>query len=474
MIFSSKAFFIFLPIVLLIYHSLRGRSHKYNFLLFASWVFYSWWSLRFLWVIVLLTIIDYLAGRFIDSTDDLRRKRRWLLLSIVANLGLLGVFKYTGFFVDNSIALARVCGFDVPAIVINIALPLGISFHTFQGMSYTLDVYRGQIKAINSFRDYALFVAFFPQLVAGPIVRAVEFLPQMVTPPPVTSEKVIDGLHWFIVGLFKKIFIADWLALYVAAVFSHPEQYDAWSHRWAVVAWAMQIYCDFSGYSDMAVGCAKWFGFELPRNFNYPYLASSVTDFWRRWHMTLSTWLRDYLYFPLGGSRGSNLRTCGNLMILFLLCGLWHGAAWNWLLYGVYHGFLMVIHRLWSQSVTGIDWLDQIRASSLWRGLSIVATFWMLLIGLVFVRMVSWKGCWLMLGSLVGISSGGAESFLPAYVPFLITLVIAGHLFSGLRNRICGLLEMPSVIRAGAYVGALALLVVFNPGVGKPFIYFQF
>ena len=315
MIFTTKAFLIFLPLVLLGYHLLAGRAWKYRFLLVSSWVFYALCSPRYLWVILLLTATDFAVGKRIEDASDSRQKKWWLWLSVASNLGLLAAFKYTPFVYDNAVSLARLFGADVPDRVWNLLLPLGISFHTFQGISYTVDVYRGQIKAVRSFTDYALFVAFFPQLAAGPIVRAVEFLPQMVTPPQVTASQIEDGVHLVVTGLAKKLFIADWLdRLVVSPVFGDPAAFDPAAHRWAVVAWAVQIYCDFSGYSDIACGLAKWFGFELPANFHLPYLATSIADFWRRWHLSFSTWLRDYLYFPLGGSRCGSIRANANLL----------------------------------------------------------------------------------------------------------------------------------------------------------------
>src|SRR5262249_25006052 len=291
-------------------------------------------------------------------------RRTWLVVSLASNLGFLAGFKYTHFAVANSLALAHQLGWNVPDFTVKIILPLGISFHTFQGISYTLDVYRRKIPAVRGFVDFALFVAFFPQLVAGPIVRAVDFLPQMATPPRPTSAQVLEGVHWFLLGLFKKVFIADRLAQFVDPVFAQPGLYDAVTHRWAILAYAAQIYCDFSGYSDMALGCAKWFGFELPRNFNFPYLASSIADFWKRWHMSLSTWMRDYLYIPLGGSRRGNVRTYVNLVVTMTLCGLWHGASWNYLTWGFYNGLLLAGHRLYDRALTGRTWADRLRGQA--------------------------------------------------------------------------------------------------------------
>ena len=396
-------------------------------------------------------------------------------MSLVTNLGFLAVFKYTGFFVSNGLSLAHQLGWTVPHWTVDIILPLGISFHTFQGISYTLDVYRGKIRAVRSFVDFALFVAFFPQLVAGPIVRAVEFLPQMVTPPRVSPQQIVEGLHWLLLGLFKKVFLADRLTQFIDPVFGQPGAYDSVTQRWAVLAYAAQIYCDFSGYSDIAIGCAKWFGFELPQNFNFPYLAGSITEFWKRWHISLSTWMRDYLYIPLGGSRKGSVRTYVNLVVTMALCGLWHGASWNYVLWGLYNGVLLALHRLYDRVLSGRSWADRLRGSLGFRLAAVAGTFLLVAFGLVLVRSQSWAGCWLVEHSLVGWrGAAGARHWLPAWVPLLVGMVAAGHLFSGLRDRRCGVLELPPLLRAGAYVATVALLVAFGSGAAKAFIYFQF
>ncbi|HJZ53551.1 MAG TPA: MBOAT family O-acyltransferase [Gemmataceae bacterium] len=476
MIFASKAFFVFLPVVLVLYHLLGRRSRKYAVLLAASWLFYAWISPQYLWVIVLCTVIDYAAGLRIEAAADDRTRRWWLGLSIAANLGLLFSFKYVAFVYDNAVSLAHLFGAPLPDRHWDILLPLGISFHTFQGISYTVDVYRRQIRAVRSFLDYALFVAFFPQLAAGPIVRAAEFLPQMSSPPRVSARHVADGLHFFLLGLFKKLFIADQLdVLFVTPVFADPTAYDQATHRWACLAWVAQIYCDFSGYSDMAVGCAKWFGFELPRNFNFPYLATSISDFWRRWHLSLSTWLRDYLYFPLGGSKRGEMRTYVNLMVVFVMCGLWHGATWAWLVYGLYNGLLMSLHRVWDRALSGRAWADAVRATWAWKLGAWFVTLLAVAAGLILIRMPGWDGGWLMLRSLLAVDLLSAWSgAIPVWVPLLLVLVVFGHLFSGQRGHVCGLLELPSGVRAAVYTAAVMLLVTLSPGVGKTFIYIQF
>lgn len=472
---ASPPFFVFLTVVLSVYHLLPRRTLKYGWLTLSSWAFYAWASPGYLWVILLLTAIDYWAGRRIAASDDDRTRKRWLTLSIVSNLGLLAAFKYTEFVFDNGVSLARLFGADAPDRAWRILLPLGISFHTFQGISYTVDVYRRLIPAVRSPLDYALFVAFFPQLAAGPIVRAVEFLPQMTTPPRVSAEQITDGLRLFVVGLFKKLFIADQLhGLFVDPVFAHPEQFSPGVLRWAAVAWAVQIYCDFSGYTDIALGTAKWFGFELPPNFRLPYLATSITDFWRRWHLSLSTWLRDYLYFPLGGSRRGEVRTYLNLITLFVLCGLWHGAAWHWLVYGLYNGVLMSLHRAFDRQFIGAAW----RESLMWKAVAWAATFFQLLLGLVLIRMTSWPGGLLVMQSLVGLGhDGGAISSVPLPVFPLLALGLTGHLFELLPKRESLAERYDGVVAAArgmGYATAAVLLVTLGPGVTQTFIYIDF
>ncbi len=476
MIFASKAFYLFLPTVLVLYHLLRRRQHKYGVLLAASWLFYAWLSPQYLWVIVLCTVIDYAAGLRIERAGSERTRKGWLGVSVAANLGLLFAFKYTTFVYDNAVSLAQLFGAPLHDRTWEILLPIGISFHTFQGISYTVDVYRRQIQAVRSFLDYALFVSFFPQLAAGPIVRAVEFLPQMATPPRVTARQVADGLHFFIIGLVKKLLLADQLdQLFVGPVFADPAAFDPAAHRWACVAWAAQIYCDFSGYSDMAIGCAKWFGFELPRNFLFPYLATSISDFWRRWHLSLSTWLRDYVYFPLGGSRGSAARTYANLIVVFIMCGLWHGATWAWFVYGLYNGLLMSLHRIWDRALTGIPVADAIRSTRAWALVAWAGTFLAVAAGLILIRMPSWEAGGIMAHSLLGFDLlTGWSRMIPVWVPVLLVVIAAGHLVGGWRERVGRTFDVPAPIRAAAYVVAVVLLVTLSPGIGKTFIYLAF
>lgn len=345
MSFVSFEFMLLFASVFVAYWTLR-RTSQNVVLLAASYLFYGWWDWRFLSLIAGSTALDYIVGRLLDRSTDMRR--RWLLaISVVANLSLLGFFKYFGFFTESFKELLSQAGFgawaDAPTL--EIILPVGISFYTFQTLSYTIDVYRGRIRAHQSLLEFALFVSFFPQLVAGPIERASHFLPQIQGDRVLTWDRVSRGGFLILFGFFKKLAIADGVAPYVDRVFA-----DSGSHGGevllAVYLFALQIYADFSGYSDIARGTSKLLGFDLMVNFRVPYFSVNPSEFWRRWHISLSSWLRDYLYIPLGGNQRGAIRTYRNLMITMLLGGLWHGAAWNFVIWGAYQGALLCGHRL--------------------------------------------------------------------------------------------------------------------------------
>jgi alginate O-acetyltransferase complex protein AlgI len=473
--FVTQAFFLFLPIVLLGYHALPTRWARYRFLLVASWVFYMWWQPWLITVILFTTLVDYTVALRIERAATQPARRAWLWLSIATNLGFLGFFKYSDALLQGGLWVARAGGWSAPDWTLHILLPLGISFHTFQGMGYTIDVYRGRIAAVRSLPDFALFIAFFPQLVAGPIVRAGEFLPQMVVPPTVTVRQIEEGLHFLILGFFKKAFLADGLAPFVDTVFAHPELYDGATHRWAVIAYMAQVYCDFAGYSDIAVGCAKWLGFELPLNFRFPFAALSPADFWRRWHITLSMWLRDYVYLPLGGNRGGMARTSLNLLVTMTLCGIWHGPSWNYVLWGFYNGMLLVAHRIYDRVLRRVAWGDRLRGSAVYAPVALAATFALVALGFAIVRSHTWAGWLLVEQSLLGGAGAvGAQRWIPASIPILLSLVAAGHAFGELGVRRVRMLELAPPLRAGIYATALVVLVLYGTWSQPTFIYFQF
>ena len=347
MLFNSSLFVLFAVLVFPLAWALRGRARNV-LLLVASYVFYGAWDARFLLLLAASTIVDFTVAQRLERSEN-PRARRWLVLvSCVANLGILGFFKYADFFLSSASALAESVGLDPIALRLDVVLPVGISFYTFQTLSYTIDVFRRKAPACDSLLDFALYVAFFPQLVAGPIERATSLLPQLRAPRAITRDDLFSGFWLVTIGFFKKCVVADNLAVIVDQAFGAPEAPSGAMCLLGLYAFAFQIYCDFGGYSDIARGLAKWLGIDIMLNFRFPYLATNPQEFWRRWHISLSTWLRDYLYIPLGGSRGGTASTYRNLIVTMVLGGLWHGASWLFVLWGVFHGVLLAAHRLWA------------------------------------------------------------------------------------------------------------------------------
>ena len=346
MLFNSLVFLGFLSVVLMVYPRLHWRRQNL-FLLAASYYFYGTWDWRFTSLLMISTVVDYFVGQRIHMATEIRRRKLLLTISVMVNLGILGFFKYFNFFVDSLGVLLDGAGFDPHLPVLRIILPVGISFYTFQTMSYTIDIYRKRMEPTRNFIDFALFVSFFPQLVAGPIERARVLLPQIAAPRQVTRPMITSGLNLMLMGYLKKVAIADTLAPLVDQIFSQPAGLDTGTLLTGVYAFAFQVYGDFSGYSDIARGVSRLLGFELLENFNAPYLSRSITEFWRRWHISLSTWLRDYLYIGLGGNRKGEFRTYINLFLTMLLAGLWHGAAWTFVVFGALHGVYLTVEKIW-------------------------------------------------------------------------------------------------------------------------------
>jgi D-alanyl-lipoteichoic acid acyltransferase DltB (MBOAT superfamily) len=336
MFFNSLDFALFFPLVFALYWFVANKNiTKQNLLVvLASYMFYGWWDWRFLALIIISTIVDYLVGQGLLKQGNLSRRKVLLGLSIFVNLGMLGFFKYYNFFVDNFIESFSFFGGEIKPNTLNIILPVGISFYTFQTLSYTIDVYRGKIYPTTHIIDFAAFVSFFPQLVAGPIERAKNLLPQFSKPRVFDYHKAIDGLKQILWGLFKKIVIADNCAMIANEVFNNSGDYSGSTLVLGALFFAFQIYGDFSGYSDIAIGTAKLFGIKLMQNFAFPYFSRDIAEFWRRWHISLSTWFRDYVYIPLGGSRGNNLLKARNVFIIFVVSGFWHGANWTFIIWG--------------------------------------------------------------------------------------------------------------------------------------------
>ena len=360
MTFASFEFAAFLLLVLMGRSLCRSRSGDNWLLLLASYAFYATWSVPSVLLILTVSLVDYHVGRRLAVTELPRDRKRWLAVSIGTNLGLLGFFKYTNFLVANAGWAARLFGFDTAGWRFDIILPVGISFFTFKSMSYTLDVYRRSIQPCQSVRDYLLFVSFFPQLLAGPIARASELLPQLARRVRASALDIESGLAQFGLGAIKKLVLADQVAGHVDLIFAAPGQFDALTLVQGALGYTVQIYCDFSGYSDMAIGAARMMGYRTPENFQFPYAATDITDFWRRWHISLSTWFRDYLFLPLAYALSRRMpaeRYAGvrvdvviyviGILATFAVCGLWHGAAWTFVLWGLLHGTALAIHRGW-------------------------------------------------------------------------------------------------------------------------------
>ncbi|HMP74751.1 MAG TPA: MBOAT family protein [Kiritimatiellia bacterium] len=469
MIFNSIDFVLFLLVVFPLYLALPRRGQN-AMLLVASYFFYGYWDWRFLFLLAFSTVVDYAVALGMERARS-PRARTWLVgTSMVVNLGLLGFFKYFNFFIGSAEEMLAAMGLPVERLYLQIVLPVGISFYTFQTMSYTLDVYRRQMAARRDFLDFALFVSFFPQLVAGPIERAAHLLPQMERPRRVTWAGLQEGAWLFTWGLFKKAVIADNLAMLVDRVFAPGADLNVFSVLLGLYAFAFQIYGDFSGYSDMARGLCRAMGFDLMVNFNNPYFALNPSDFWRRWHISLSSWLRDYLYIPLGGNRLGPRRTYVNLLLTMLLGGLWHGAAWTFVLWGAFHGALLIGHRL----LGGGD--ARVPAALPSRLLRRIVMFHLICVSWLFFRARSMEQIGEMLCGLARWPSAPAPELANGFV-FLLLLCAPLWVVQVVQERSGDLLapiRWSFVPRTTLYlVIGLALLALGHTG-GQAFIYFQF
>ncbi len=475
MYFNSAAYGLFLVLVFGLYWMLRGtRFARFGMLLLASWFFYGCWNAKYLSLILISTALDYWVGKTLATLDAddpaLRKKRKRLLLcSLVGNLGLLGVFKYYNFFIGNVETL--LAGFGIEFARLDVLLPVGISFYTFQTLSYTIDIYRGKLAPAKNLQEFALFVAFFPQLVAGPIVRASDFLPQLGNRPALSRQDLFEGLFRILVGLGKKVIIADVLAVEIVdKVFAPGSELSGLSALLGVYGYALQIYGDFSGYSDIAIGSARLLGFKIPENFDMPYVAHSIQEFWHRWHISLSTWLRDYLYIPLGGNRKGPKRTYVNLMLTMLLGGLWHGAQWNFVLWGALHGVWLAINRWWDRR--GWPSLGE-KFGVVGKLLMIVLTFHLVCLAWIFFRAQDFGGA---VNVMERIGSGSwALPSLPLGVWVAFLLGYLSH-FASRSSKLAAqayFSRMPAFmigILLALYLGLLAYVKVD----GVAFIYFQF
>jgi alginate O-acetyltransferase complex protein AlgI len=474
MVFNSLHFVGFFLVVYPLYRLLPHRAQNV-LLLLASYYFYASWDWRYLSLLVGSTIVDYSVGRYLGRTRDGRRRRVALIASLVFNLGMLGFFKYFNFFAGGLASMFAALGWRLDPITVNVILPIGISFYTFMTISYVIDVYRGEIAPTTNPMEFALFVAYFPHLVAGPILRASLLLPQIARPRVITSAQMIEG-GWLIAwGVFQKMFVADNLAPLVDSVFRASAAPTGLDVLLAMVAFAFQIYGDFAGYSNIARGLSKLMGIELNVNFLFPYFVTSPQAFWRNWHISLSTWLRDYLYIPLGGSRGSTAETNRNLMITMALGGLWHGAAWTFVLWGTYQGAILVIARAvsaWSKR-RGLQLPAGIGVSRVALG---VLMFFVTCYGWLIFRAASVGQVGRFTRLLFTNLTPSPTSVSALLVPmcFVIGPLLAVHVYQARRGSESAPLALSPALRYALYGAVMYLVLVFGDFGGSRFIYFQF
>lgn len=471
MIFNSYTFIVFFAFVLAIHYSpISWRWKKINLIL-ASYLFYAAWNLPFVVLLWISTLTDWVVARRMAVSESKTKKRIWLWLSLAVNLGLLGFFKYGSFLLENFVAAIQIVGVTWQPAEPDIILPVGISFYTFQTLSYSLDVYFGRTRPSNSFVDFALYVTFFPQLVAGPIVRSTEFLPQCQEPKQASLRHFGWGLVLLIIGLFQKVVVADsLLAPTVEHVYDQGLKPDVWSAWCGTLAFAGQILCDFSGYSSCAIGVAMCLGFRIPDNFRAPYAAVGFSDFWQRWHISLSTWLRDYLYIPLGGNRNGTLRTQVNLMLTMLIGGLWHGASWTFVVWGGLHGIYLIAERAVRKLFTRSP-------GPVLTALLMVSTFVLICFTWVFFRADGFETAFTIASAMLGETVGSARRLIEPFESWLVVVTVGAVVVShwGLRNSSLEQLveRLPWWLTVIA-VTAMVLSIFTSPGEDRAFIYFQF
>jgi D-alanyl-lipoteichoic acid acyltransferase DltB (MBOAT superfamily) len=468
--FVSFEFAAFLAVVYALYWSCRHAGIRKALLTIASYGFYAAWNWRFCFLMLFVTANAFAAGQMIAHARE-RRRKVVLAVSIGLNLAVLGFFKYYDFFLSNVVAALADLGVFASLPVMRIILPVGISFYTFHAISYVVDVYRGKVEPEPSFVNIALYISFFPQLIAGPIVRASFILPQIRRPRSFSPAQQAIGIRLLLRGFIYKAVIADTLAQIADPVFAHVEQYDAHALLTATIAFYGQIYFDFAGYSSMAIGTARLFGYRFPPNFNYPYRAASVTEFWRRWHMSLSFWLRDYLYIPLGGNRGGTLFVCRNLMITMLLGGLWHGAAWNYVVWGALHGVGLCANKLWRETGRRLPLPIDVRGG--WHIAAVILTQLWVMLAWVFFRCDSAAQATEVVAAVLGLRPHPGAGVLPVE-GYILAIIGIDHTLGSARLRL-SLSPRWAGALAWSGVGALfALALAAMPVVQKPFIYFQF
>jgi alginate O-acetyltransferase complex protein AlgI len=474
MLFCSQQFLIFFCLVFAFYWALPRQALRVYLLVAASFFFYASWNKGLAALIGLSTLLDYGVARGMDATQSRPWRRAFLVVSLVVNLGLLGYFKYANFFLHSVEEGLHRLGATASLPVLGVLLPVGISFYTFEAINYTVDVYRRRIAAERNLLHFMLFITFFPHLIAGPIVRARDFLPQIRRRKRWDWLRLQVGLQYFLIGLVKKMVIADRVAQYSDPIFARPDQFSTAALWLAVLAYALQIYCDFSGYTDMALGAAHMLGYKLAKNFEMPYLAVNISEFWRRWHISLSTWLRDYVFIPLGGSRGSNWQVCRNLLLTMTLGGLWHGAAWTFVFWGLLHGAFLVVHRGFRAACARCPLVEGWLQSAVGTVLRIAVTFLSVCAGWVFFRSTTFASATTILKHMLLFHAGRPVPLPTPILLFLAAVIGLGYLTvaSGLWKRWA--FRLPGPVWGASYAGVLTLALTLAPQTTKVFIYFQF
>lgn len=478
MLFNSLAFAYFLPIVFIIYWLIADKRLVYqNFLLLtASYFFYACWDWRFLFLLMFSTLLDYLTGIQIEKPKNKMKARFWFWLSISVNLGFLGGFKYYNFFAESFASLLHELGMHINPGTLNVILPVGISFYTFHGLSYIIDIYNKRIRSERNLIDYAVFVSFFPLLVAGPIERATHLLPQIKQERIFNYSYAVDGLRQILWGLFKKIVIADNCAEYANLIFNHSGEYYGSTLLLGAIFFTFQIYGDFSGYSDIAIGTAKLFGIELLRNFAYPYFSRDIAEFWRRWHISLSTWFRDYLYIPLGGSKGSDLVKIRNTFIIFIVSGFWHGANWTFIFWGFLNAIYFLPLLLLKKNRSNLDIVAMGKHLPTFKEfVSIAITFGLTVIAWIFFRADSLPHAFSYLFGMLS----GSMLLKPQVFPIWLILLVCTFILIEWKGREHSFAlatigkNWPKFLRWSFYY-SLILLIIYLGGQQQQFIYFQF
>jgi len=469
MLFNSIEYLVFLPIVFILYWLLKSSYKNQNILLLiSSYVFYGWWDYRFLSLIIFSSFLDYFVGQKIEEAQGEQNKKRWLLVSLCSNLGLLAVFKYYNFFADSFASSMSTLGWEVNDLTLNIILPVGISFYTFQTLSYSIDIYRGQIKASKDIVGFFTFVSLFPQLVAGPIERASNLIPQIVSKRSLNITLIKTGIFQIFIGLFRKVAIADNLGVYVDSVYANQDIHNGSTLLIATIFYAFQIYFDFSGYSDIAIGSAKLFGFNFNRNFNFPYFSRTLTEFWRRWHMSLSFWLRDYLYISLGGNRKGIVITYRNLMLTMLLGGLWHGSSWNFVIWGGIHGVFLSLEK-YTFSALKIKTFN---------AFGYIYTFIVVLISWVFFRAVDFDTAWSIISKWFTLDFGSLfignlNTFVNALLLMLLGILVDLGIFRS-STPLEDYGAKYNLVRLSIIVSVIIIILCLFYSTAENFIYFQF